>query len=453
MTVSIGGQWTAHELLAAHPLLETVTVCVPDGTGRLLGKTVRPTDFIAATERGLPMPDFFLATDAQGRVIPDLPATNEAIGFPNAVLLPDLSTFREAPWDSAGAIVLCDATDSAGAILDLSARAVLRRQVDLLAEHGLRARVATELEFYLYRGSAAEMARTGYRHLVPVHHRQGDHDLLAADAYGDIFSDIRHAMEVLGTEVVASHGEGGLGQVELTFDHADPMAVADRHTLFKHVVKTVGRQRGVAPTFMAKVDAAQPGSSCHIHCSLWGEDSAPVFSGGGTTLSSTAASFVAGLLRYAGEFALLHAPYPNSFARLQPGSWAPTAATWAYDNRTVLARVLGDGPSLRVEFRLPGADVSPHFSLAGLLAAGRLGIEQGLVLGAPTQGSGYADRAGDGLPRSLDAAVAAFAGSDAARAAFGPAVQSYLLARGRHELDEKLNAVSTWDRARLFDPA
>lgn len=444
---------TAHELLAAHPLLETVSVCIPDGTGRLLGKTVRVADFVAATERGLPMPDFFLATDAQGRIIPDLPATNEAIGFPNAVLLPDLDTFREAPWDPANAIVLCDAVDSAGATLDLSARAVLRRQVDLLAGHGLRARVATELEFYLYRGSAADMAGTDYREMVPLHHRQGDHDLLAADVYGDIFGAVRHAMEVLGTEVVASHGEGGLGQVELTFDHADPMSVADRHTLFKHVVKTVGRQRGVAPTFMAKVDADQPGSSCHIHCSLWNEDSAPVFSAGGTTLSGTAASFVAGLLRYAGEFSLLHAPYPNSFARLQPGSWAPTTATWAYDNRTVLARVLGDGPSLRVEFRLPGADVSPHFSLAGLLAAGRLGIEQGLVLGPPAKGSGYADPAAARVPFSLDSAIAAFAGSDAALAAFGPAVHGYLLARGRHELGEKLNSVSTWDRARLFDPA
>jgi glutamine synthetase len=43
-------------------------------------------------------------------------------------------------------------------------------------------------------------------------------------------------------------------------------------------LKELADSMGVSVTFMAKPDAAQPGSSCHIHLSLW-EDGRNIFSG------------------------------------------------------------------------------------------------------------------------------------------------------------------------------
>ena len=42
---------------------------------------------------------------------------------------------------------------------------------------------------------------------------------------------------------------------------------------------------------------------------------------------------------------------------------------WGPDNRTCALRLVGHGPSLRVECRVPGGDVNPYLALAGLVAA------------------------------------------------------------------------------------
>ena len=58
------------------------------------------------------------------------------------------------------------------------------------------------------------------------------------------------------------------------------------------------------------------------------------------------------------EMTLFFAPHINSYKRFAPGSFAPTAVAWGPDNRTCSMRVIGHGPSLRVESRVGGADVA-----------------------------------------------------------------------------------------------
>ena len=60
-----------------------------------------------------------------------------------------------------------------------------------------------------------------------------------------------------------------------------------------------------------------------------------------------------------------YAPTVNSYKRYVDGSWAPTRIAWSYDNRTAGFRVVGHGPSLRIECRIPGADCNPYLALAG----------------------------------------------------------------------------------------
>ncbi len=45
--------------------------------------------------------------------------------------------------------------------------------------------------------------------------------------------------------------------------------MADNHVVFKNGVKEIAHLEGQSATFMAKPFADQPGSSCHIHTSLW----------------------------------------------------------------------------------------------------------------------------------------------------------------------------------------
>ncbi|HEV8177325.1 MAG TPA: glutamine synthetase family protein, partial [Gemmatimonadales bacterium] len=358
------------------------------------------------------------------------------------------------------ALVLCDTYDREGVAVAEAPRAILRHQVDRLHERGLTAAVATELEFYVFSDSYKEAASGGYSGLTPLYHRHGDHDVLVTGFLDRFLAPVRQAMAQMSIPALSTLGEGGVGQAEVNFGHGDPLTTADHHVLFKHTTKALAEQHGVAATFMAKIDEANPGSGCHLHLSLWDAgSSAPVTATGTDSiqLSERARSFLAGVLAYSGDLTVLHAPYANSYRRLQPGSWAPTGATWGYDNRTVLARVLGSGISLRLEFRLPGADVNPYISIAALLAAGIAGLDERANLTTPSLGDASAaldpTSGVAALPHDLGQAAQVFASSPLARKAFGSQVHSHLAARAQAEWAAATRPVTDWDRRHGFEGA
>src|SRR4029078_6412784 len=91
---------------------------------------------------------------------------------------------------------------------------------------------------------------------------------------------------------------------------------------------------------------------------------------GANALSSLAEHFLAGQLAAMRELALCYAPNINSYKRYVPGSFAPTSVRWGVDNRTCAIRLVGHGPGLRGENRVPGGDVNPYLAVAGMIAAG-----------------------------------------------------------------------------------
>ena len=99
--------------------------------------------------------------------------------------------------------------------------------------------------------------------------------------------------------------------------------------------------------------------------------------------------FVAGQLACMRELTLLYAPHVNSYKRFAAGSFAPTAIAWGKDNRTCSLRVVGHGEGLRVENRLPGADVNPYLALSAMIAAGLHGIDNELELEPAFEGNAY----------------------------------------------------------------
>ena len=90
--------------------------------------------------------------------------------------------------------------------------------------------------------------------------------------------------------------------------------------------------------------------------------------------SDTFRWFLGGWIAHAPEFMVFYAPTVNSYKRFRAGSWAPTRLAWSHDNRTASFRVVGKGPSLRIECRIPGADCNPYLCFAAALASGLDGI-------------------------------------------------------------------------------
>jgi glutamine synthetase len=196
---------------------------------------------------------------------------------------------------------------------------------------------------------------------------------------------------------------------------------------------------------MAKFNERE-GNSCHIHCSLAGEDGRNAFGADQGMFES----FVAGQLACMEELTLLYAPHVNSYKRFALGSFAPTAIAWGRDNRTCSLRVVGHGESLRVENRLPGADVNPYLALSAMIAAGLHGVDAGLELEPAFEGDAYkSDK--PRVPHNIYEARDAFAASDLSQEAFGGEVVEHYLNRARVEIEAYESAVTDWERYRGFE--
>jgi glutamine synthetase len=150
------------------------------------------------------------------------------------------------------------------------------------------------------------------------------------------------------------------------------------------------------------------------------------------------------------EFTLLYAPNVNSYKRFAAGSFAPTRVGWGEDNRTCSLRVVGHGPSLRVENRVPGADVNPYLCFAALLAAGLRGIEDKLTLPAEFKGNAYESDV-QRFPGSPREAIGNLERGTMARAAFGEDVIAHYLNYARTEQSLFDKVVTNYERERLFE--
>ena len=100
--------------------------------------------------------------------------------------------------------------------------------------------------------------------------------------------------------------------------------------------------------------------------------------------------FLGGWIAHAPEFMVFYAPTVNSYKRFRAGSWAPTRLAWSHDNRTASFRVVGKGPSLRIECRIPGADCNPYLCFAAALASGLDGIANKIEPPPLFEGDAYA---------------------------------------------------------------
>jgi glutamine synthetase len=192
--------------------------------------------------------------------------------------------------------------------------------------------------------------------------------------------------------------------------------------------------------------------------SLTDDAGKPCFAGQGDPLpgSSVRGSdvfrhFLGGLLDRARELAWFFAPYVNSYKRYKAGTFAPTGIAWSGDNRTAGFRVVGSGPSLRVECRIPGADANPYLVYAALLAAGLDGIERKVDPGPPFEGDVYAAADVPRVPTTLPAALVELEGSAFARRSFGDEVIDHLLHFARTEQAAFEAVVTDFERARYFE--
>ncbi len=432
--------------------IDTVVVAMTDMQGRLQGKRFHARFFLdEVAAHGTEACAYLLAVDTDMNTVDGYEITSWDDGYGDFVLNPDLATLRVIPWQPGTALVLADVAALDGSPVRSSPRQVLQAQLERAGELGWTCLAGTELEFVVFEGSYEQAWDSGYRNLTPANRYNADYSVLATGRIEPMLRDIRNSMAGAGMIVESAKGECNLGQHEIAFKYANALTTSDHHAIYKTGAKEIAARHGYALTFMAKPNDRE-GNSCHIHVSFRTDDGEPVMAGDGPYgLSPAGASIVAGMLDGLRELTLLYAPTINSYKRYADGSFAPTTVAWGPDNRTCALRLVGRGPSLRVECRVPGGDVNPYLALAGLVASGLSGVSRSLEPPEPVTGNAYALSGMPRVPASLTEALSLWSSSALAIDAFGKDVVDHYATMARVELAAYGAVVTDWELRRYFE--
>ncbi|MBD8686907.1 MULTISPECIES: glutamine synthetase family protein [unclassified Rhizobium] len=442
----------------AERRIDTVLACVVDMQGRLMGKRFQAEFFVESAYEETHCCNYLLATDMEMETVPGYKSAGWDKGYGDYTLKPDLSTLRRVPWLEGTALVLCDAYDHhTHAEVAHSPRAILKKQVARLEAMGLKAFMATELEFFLFDQSFENARASAYRDLKPASPYSEDYHIFQTTKEEEVMRAIRNNLQAAGIPIENSKGEACAGQVELNVRYADALTMADRHAIIKNACKEIAWSKGKAVTFLAKWNYDAAGSSSHIHQSLWSLDGkTPMFldKNGEYGMSDMMRHYVAGLLAHASETTYFLAPYINSYKRYMAGTFAPTKAVWSLDNRTAGYRLCGaDSKGIRIECRIGGSDINPHLAMAALIAAGLDGIENKLELEAQFEGDAYGGKNIREIPKTLRDATEHLNGSKMLRSAFGEDVVDHYVRAAKWEQEEYDRRITDWEVARGFERA
>lgn len=303
-------------------------------------------------------------------------------------LHPDYNSFALFPWreNNSVARLICDVYKPDGTPFHGSPRQVLKNVLDEAKELGYTFNVGPECEFFLFRNDDQG------KPTLQTFDDAGYFDIGPVDPGEDVRRDIVLNLEQMGFEIEASHHECARGQHEIDFKYGDALTTADRVMTFKLAVKTIAHKHGLHATFMPKPIFGIAGSGMHINISM-AKDGKNVFcdESDKNGLSSTAYSFIAGIMEHIKGMTAVTNPLVNSYKRLVPEFEAPVYIAWSAQNRSPLIRVpAARGQGTRVELRSADPSANPYLALAVTIAAGLDGVKRGLVPPPAVDGNIYA---------------------------------------------------------------
>jgi glutamine synthetase len=454
------GLWTDDQKRQAEELkrrvetenLQLIRVAWADPHGASRAKAVTIPAFIAALETGYNInPATSTLDSANARTFASFTrgggfGLDEMTGSPNLTLVPDPSTFRVLPWAPGIGWVLGDEYFNSGVPFHFSPRQMLRRQLRRLADKGMDCRVGLEIEWYLLRVTQDQLteANTGIPGVrgqpirtSPVEPGFSYHSESNMDLMQPVLSALAEAFGKLGLPLRSIENEWGPGQVECTFAARSALAAADDAVLFRTATRQICRRMGHFATFMARPALTSYYSSgWHLHQSL-----VDACSGQNLfmpeherdCLSPLGLSFVGGLLKHAAAGSAFATPTVNGYRRYRPNSLAPDRATWCYDHRGVMIRVLGapGDPATRLENRIGEPAANPYLYIASQIVAGLDGIDNQLDPGPQIDEPYSSDR--PMLPKTLMEALASLEQDPLFRQQLGAVFVDYFLKLKRNE--------------------
>ena len=440
-----------------HSITE-VECLVPDLGGIARGKILPTKKFIQGLENDshrLPQ-SVFIQTISGGYATEDeeLPVDVYNPTDIDVILRPDFNTIRSVPWyEDPTAQVICDAVNLNGTHVINSSRSVLKKILKLFDELGYQPIVSPEVEFYLVKPNPD----SDYPLEVPI--GQSGREETGKQAFGidavnefdNLFEDVYNFCEDQNIEIDTINHESGSAQMEINFQHGDPLELADQVFLFKRTLRQAAIKHKLYATFMAKPMENQPGSSLHLHQSLIRKKNKKnVFFSKTSTISNLMKNYIAGLQTYTPNLMPIHAPNINSYRRLFATWDAPRNTNWGIGNRSCGFRIPSNEEySMRIENRISGSDTNPYLVIAANLAAGYLGIKNKIKPSAETKKSVFGQKQSS-LPTTMEEAISLFEKDEQINEVFNQKFVRTIAAIRKVENQAYLKVISSWEREFLL---
>ncbi len=439
--------------------LSRVKLAITDIDGVLRGKYISKKKFDSVINSSSAFCDCVFGWDVADTLYDNAKFTGWHTAYPDAPFKIDRATERYLPDENLPFFLGDFLPPDGEEYHPVCPRNLLKKILEKANTMGFGANLAFEYEFFLFLENSQSVRDKNYRNLTPLTPGMFGYSTLRSSTYSELFNDFMDYFEALNVPIEGLHCETGPGVWEAALEYDEALESADRASVFKTFAKVFFQKQGMIPTFMARWNLDYPGQSGHMHQSLYDiKTKENVFFNPSDKngMTSIMKSYTAGQVKYLKSFLALTSPTINSYTRLVKGFWAPTAATWGVENRTTALRVIpGNEKSQRIEFRVGSADANPYLVAAAMLAAGLLGIEEGLTLSDPVVGSAYEVQ--DSLPfelqlpSSLSKSVENLKSCKKAYEVFGEKfIEHYVITR-EWEVREHEKAITDWQLQRYFE--
>ena len=395
-------------------------------------------------------------------MVPELGAAD-----PDQVPIPDVDSLQICPWNHELAIVFSDLYMPDGPYA-VCPRLALKRQVAAAAEAGYAFFVGVEPEFMVMRYDEDGQPQKAIdddpdpgRGLRPKRQAFGYDVEFTLDLMPYV-GTIAGYLDELDWGLKDTVAEGAYSQIELDFDYTNVLAMADRLTFLRIMLKEVAKEFGMFATFMPKPGTGDWRSGAHINTSMQALDNlgTNLFESKNGGWDDIAFKVVGGLLKHGAALTAIAAPTVNSYKGLVSNvssfeggtvTWAPTHITYGHNNRSAMLRL----PQARfaIENRATDMTMNAYLSMAMTVAAGLEGIRDNIDPGPPTEISTYdaastATLAAAGrqhLPRTLLEAVEAFDTDPLAKEVLGPVMHNSFSQFKHDEWSRYHTHVSDWE--------
>ena len=435
--------------------IDTVLVSLSDMQGRLVGKRVTGKAFLDYVHKETHFCNYLYTVDFDMYTVPGFKSSSWDTGYGDMTVIPDQNTIKILPWLEKTALILGDAFEHDGVTpLNHSTREILKQAILKANKMGFEPMIGSELEFFLFKQTYEEIHENNYKNLKETSWYIEDYMIFQTSKEENFNQMLRNSLMDSGVYVECTKGEAAPGQQEINVVYTDALNMADNHILIKNAVKEIAYKNNRAASFMAKYNKDVCGSSCHIHNSLFSAKSNKnIFydSKDSLGMSKIFKSYVAGQILFLRDLSIFLAPNVNSYKRFQEGSFAPTTAAWGLDNRTAGFRLAGHGNSIRIECRVPGADVNPYLAFSSLILAGLYGIENNLKLEEPIKGNIYQNKKAKIVPGTLREAIEIAKKSKLLPKIFLPDVLEHYIHSAQWEQSEYDKSVNDWEHKRYFE--